>query len=446
MRNNPLIPKSKLPNLGTTIFTQMSALAQKHQAINLSQGFPDFDGPSYLHERLAYHVAQGANQYAPMTGAQALREAIADKTAEIYGYRPDDVSDITVTAGATEALYAAITALVRAGDEVICFDPSYDSYAPAVALSGGVLKRIALTPPHFRVDWQAFSALLSERTRLVILNTPHNPTATVWRQEDIEALWQAIGERGIYVLSDEVYEHICFAVEGHASVLAHPQLRERAVAVSSFGKTFHMTGWKIGYCVAPAAISAEIRKVHQYLTFCVNTPAQLALADMLRAAPEHYRALPDFYRKKRDVLVNALAQSRLKVLPCEGTYFLLIDYSAVSTLNDIEFCQWLTEKSVSPLFRSLSFAPPLSRISLYVYVSLNRNQRCWPPQSACVNCSYLTVHALENRRSAKSSCRPLICFRRRTSSASIPNSWPILLSSQPSRESSRTISDMAWIW
>ncbi len=221
MRNNPLIPKSKLPNLGTTIFTQMSALAQKHQAINLSQGFPDFDGPRYLHERLAYHVAQGANQYAPMTGAQALREAIADKTAEIYGYRPDDVSDITVTAGATEALYAAITALVRAGDEVICFDPSYDSYAPAVALSGGVLKRIALTPPHFRVDWQAFSALLSERTRLVILNTPHNPTATVWRQADIEALWQAIGEREIYVLSDEVYEHICFAVEGHASVLAH---------------------------------------------------------------------------------------------------------------------------------------------------------------------------------------------------------------------------------
>ncbi|HCM1975102.1 TPA: pyridoxal phosphate-dependent aminotransferase [Salmonella enterica subsp. houtenae serovar 47:z36:-] len=345
MRNNPLIPQSKLPSLGTTIFTQMSALAQKHQAINLSQGFPDFDGPCYLQERLAYHVAQGANQYAPMTGAQALREAIADKTAAIYGYRPDDVSDITVTAGATEALYAAITALVRAGDEVICFDPSYDSYAPAVALSGGVLKRIALVPPHFSVDWQAFSALLSERTRLVILNTPHNPTATVWRQADIEALWQAIGEREIYVLSDEVYEHICFAVEGHASVLAHPQLRERAVAVSSFGKTFHMTGWKIGYCVAPAAISAEIRKVHQYLTFCVNTPAQLALADMLRAAPEHYRALPDFYRKKRDVLVNALAQSRLKVLPCEGTYFLLIDYSAVSTLNDVEFCLWLTKEA-----------------------------------------------------------------------------------------------------
>lgn len=336
MRNNPLIPQSKLPSLGTTIFTQMSALAQKYQAINLSQGFPDFDCPRYLQERLAYYVAQGANQYAPMMGAQALREAIADKTAELYGYRPDDACDIIVTAGATEALYAAITALVREGDEVICFDPSYDSYAPAVELSGGVLKRIMLAPPHFSVDWQAFSELLSERTRLVILNTPHNPTATVWRQADIEALWQAIGEREIYVLSDEVYEHICFAAEGHASVLAHPQLRERAVVVSSFGKTFHMTGWKIGYCVAPAAISAEIRKIHQYLTFCVNTPAQLALADMLRAAPEHYRALPDFYRKKRDVLVNALAQSRLKVLPCEGTYFLLIDYSA--SVNRLQRC------------------------------------------------------------------------------------------------------------
>ncbi len=244
MSNNALIPQSKLPNLGTTIFTQMSALAQKHNAINLSQGFPDFDGPGYLQERLAWHVAQGANQYAPMTGVQALRDAIADKTAECYGYQPDANSDITVTAGATEALYAAITALVRAGDEVICFDPSYDSYAPAIELSGGVVKRVALQPPHFRPDWQAFAALLSDNTRLVILNTPHNPSATVWQKSDFAALWQAIAEHEIYVLSDEVYEHICFAGEGHVSVLAHPQLRERAVAVSSFGKTYHMTGWR----------------------------------------------------------------------------------------------------------------------------------------------------------------------------------------------------------
>ncbi|EJG2188367.1 pyridoxal phosphate-dependent aminotransferase [Citrobacter freundii] len=359
MSNNPLIPRSKLPNLGTTIFTQMSALAQQHQAINLSQGFPDFDGPLFLQERLAYHVAHGANQYAPMTGVQPLREAIADKTADLYGYKPDANSEVTITAGATEALYAAITALVRPGDEVICFDPSYDSYAPAVELSGGVVKRIALQPPSFRVDWQAFSALLSDRTRLVILNTPHNPSATVWHQADFDALWQAIKEREIFVISDEVYEHICFARQGHASVLAHSELRERAVAVSSFGKTYHMTGWKIGYCVAPAAISAELRKVHQYLTFSVNTPAQLALADMLREDPAHYRELPAFYLKKRDVLVNALRDSRLEILPCEGTYFLLVDYSAVSTLNDVEFCQWLTtEVGVAAIPLSVFCADP----------------------------------------------------------------------------------------
>ncbi|MGL4726707.1 MAG: pyridoxal phosphate-dependent aminotransferase [Scandinavium sp.] len=359
MSHNALIPQSKLPNLGTTIFTQMSALALEHQAINLSQGFPDFDGPRYLQERLAYHVSQGANQYAPMTGVPALREAIAAKTAELYGYQPDANTDITVTAGATEALYAAITALVRQGDEVICFDPSYDSYAPAVELSGGVLKRIALQPPHFRVDWDEFAALLSDRTRLVILNTPHNPSATVWQKADFDALWQAIAEREIYAISDEVYEHICFTAQGHASVLAHPQLRQRAVAVSSFGKTFHMTGWKVGYCVAPAAISAELRKVHQYLTFAVNTPAQLALADMLRNEPEHYRELPDFYRARRDVFIHALAESKLEILPCEGTYFLLADYSAISDLDDVSFCQWLTtEVGVAAIPLSVFCADP----------------------------------------------------------------------------------------
>ncbi|MDM4209208.1 pyridoxal phosphate-dependent aminotransferase [Klebsiella spallanzanii] len=354
-----MIPESKLPSLGTTIFTQMSALAQQHQAINLSQGFPDFDGPRYLQERLAYHVAQGANQYAPMTGVAALREAIVDKTEELYGYRPDANSDVTVTAGATEALYAAITALVRAGDEVICFDPSYDSYAPAIELSGGVLKRIALQPPYFRVDWQQFAGTLSDKTRLVILNTPHNPSATVWQREDFAALWQAIADREIYVISDEVYEHICFAAEGHASVLAHPQLRERAVAVSSFGKTFHMTGWKVGYCVAPAAISAELRKVHQYLTFAVNTPAQLAIADMLRSEPEHYRQLPEFYRERRDLFIDALRTSRLEILPCEGTYFLLADYSAISDLDDVSFCRWLTtEIGVAAIPLSVFCADP----------------------------------------------------------------------------------------
>lgn len=243
--------------------------------------------------------------------------------------------------------------------QVICFDPSYDSYAPAVALAGGELRRIALQPPHFRVDWRQFAAALSEKTRLVILNTPHNPSATVWQREDFAALWQAIAAREIYVLSDEVYEHICFAEGGHASVLAHPQLRERAVAVSSFGKTFHMTGWKVGYCVAPAAISAELRKVHQYLTFSVNTPAQLAIADMLREAPEHYRELPAFYRERRDLFIEALRPSRLEILPCEGTYFLLADYSAISDLDDFSFCRWLTtEIGVAAIPLSVFCADP----------------------------------------------------------------------------------------
>lgn len=339
-----LTPQSKLPTLGTTIFSQMSALAQQYQAINLSQGFPDFDGPLYLQQRLAHHVSQGANQYAPMTGVAALRQAIAEKTTELSGYQPDAANEITVTAGATEALYAAITALVRAGDEVICFDPSYDSYAPAVALAGGEMKRLTLQPPVFAVDWQAFNQLLSPRTRLVILNTPHNPSATVWQQSDFAQLWQAIAQHEIYVLSDEVYEHICFDAAGHASVLAHPQLRQRALAVSSFGKTFHMTGWKVGYCVAPAALSAELRKVHQYLTFSVNTPAQHALADMLRHQPQHYHQLPQFYQARRDRFINALSGSRLKILPCSGTYFLLADYSAISDLDDVDFCHWLTKE------------------------------------------------------------------------------------------------------
>ncbi|OON36453.1 methionine aminotransferase [Izhakiella australiensis] len=342
MSKTPLIPQSKLPALGTTIFTRMSALAQQHNAINLSQGFPDFDGPDYLKQRLAYHVSSGANQYAPMTGVAPLRAAIASKTQRLYDYLPDKDSEITVTAGATEALFAAIAALVRPGDEVICFDPSYDSYGPAIELAGGIIKRLTLQPPAFRVDWAAFSALLSPRTRLVILNTPHNPSATVWQADDYAALWQAIAGQEIYVLSDEVYEHICFAPQGHNSVLAHPALRERAVVVSSFGKTFHMTGWKVGYSVAPAAISAEIRKVHQYLTFAVNTPAQLALADMLDAEPQHYLTLPEFYRARRDHFVRSLASSRFKLLPCEGTYFLLADYSAISDLDDVSFCEWLT--------------------------------------------------------------------------------------------------------
>jgi len=338
------VPESKLPALGTTIFTTMSALAQKTGAINLSQGFPDFSGPEYLQQRLAYHVQQGANQYAPMSGTVALREAISQKINRCYGCQVDSESEITVTAGATEALFAAITALIRPGDEVICFEPSYDSYAPAVQLAGGIMKNVSLLPPDFTPNWAQFSALITEKTRLVILNTPHNPTASVWQAQDFDALWQAIAAHPIFVLSDEVYEHICFDPNGHHSLLHHTDLRQRGVVVSSFGKTYHMTGWKVGYSVAPPALSNEIRKIHQYLTFSVHTPSQLALADMLTHAPEHDEQLPAFYQQRRDFLVNALQSSRFTILPCHGTYFLLLDYSAISTLNDVDFCLYLTEE------------------------------------------------------------------------------------------------------
>lgn len=335
-------PGSKLSVSGDSIFSQMTALAYQYQAINLSQGFPDFNGPEYLQQRLAWHVSQGANQYAPMIGVESLRAAIAAKTTSLYGHSPNVKSDITVTTGATEALYASITALVCSGDEVICFDPAYDSYAPAVALAGGIIKRIFLQPPEFQINWQQFASLLSPLTRLIIINTPHNTSATVWQTSDSPALWQAIAQSETYVLSDEVYEHICFTADGHVGVLALPHLRERAIVVSSFGKTFHMTGWKVGYSIAPALLSTEIRHVHQYLTFSVNTPAQLALADMLREQPAHYRELADFYRSRSDLFTQSLANSRLQLLPCHSPYFLLADYSDVSDLDDVDFCHWLT--------------------------------------------------------------------------------------------------------
>lgn len=344
MTRSAPVPESKLPALGTTIFTTMSALAQQVGAINLSQGFPDFSGPDYLQQRLAHHVANGANQYAPMSGALALREAIGQKIARCYATTVDKETDITVTAGATEALFASITALIRPGDEVICFEPSYDSYAPAVQLAGGIMKHIPLTPPDFAPDWSSFSAAISNKTRLVIINTPHNPTASVWKKQDFDALWDAIAEHPIFVLSDEVYEHICFEPQGHFSLLQHPLLRERGVVVSSFGKTYHMTGWKVGYCVSPPSLSLEIRKIHQYLTFSVHTPSQLALADMLEHAPEHDETLPAFYQQRRDFLINALQNSRFTLLPCQGTYFLLLDYSAISEMNDVDFCLYLTKE------------------------------------------------------------------------------------------------------
>lgn len=340
---------SKLPQVGTTIFTQMSALAAEHAAINLSQGFPDFPIDDALIERVAYFMRKGHNQYAPMAGVAPLREAIAAKITGMWGYTPDAAQEITITSGATEGLYAVIAALIRPGDEALVLDPAYDSYAPAVALQGGKPVHIALQYPNFRPDWEAIGNSISPRTRLIITNTPHNPTGSTWAEEDLLQLEELAIRHNLLVLSDEVYEHLIYDGRQHQSVLLRPKLRERSAAVFSFGKTFHATGWKAGYVVAPPALSAEIRKVHQYLTFSTHTPTQLALADYLQIS-ENYEQLPQFYQQKRDLFLELLKGSRFKPLPCEGTYFQLLDYSAISTRPDVEMAHWLTvEKGVAAI-------------------------------------------------------------------------------------------------
>ncbi|WP_417559665.1 methionine aminotransferase [Marinomonas sp.] len=334
---------SKLPSVGTTIFTKMSALAAEKGAINLSQGFPDFPPDSRLLERASQAILTGNNQYSPMTGLPMLREAIARLIEGHYGRKVNSNDEITVTSGASEAIFDAIAAIVHDGDEVILFDPAYDLYEPAVTLAGGVCRRVILKAPDFRPDWQAFSELLTDKTRLVIINTPHNPTGSCWLEEDVESLWQAIAQRDIYVLSDEVYEFIHFG-KSAVSVHQHPELIKRSLVVSSFGKSFHLTGWKVGYIVAPKALTVELRKVHQFVSFCTATPLQQALAEHLIAEPEASAGLSGFYQQKRDVLRNALADSRFTLLPCTGTYFQLLDYSEISDLDDVAFCEWLIDQ------------------------------------------------------------------------------------------------------
>ena len=341
--------QSKLPQVGTTIFTQMSALAAEHKAINLSQGFPDFPIDDALIERVAYFMRKGHNQYAPMAGVPPLREAIAAKIKQRFGYVPDAAQEITVTSGATEGLYAVIAALIRPGDEALVLDPAYDSYAPAVSLQGGKPVHIALQYPNFRPDWETIRNSISPRTRLIITNTPHNPTGSTWAEDDLLQLEEVVIRHNLLVLSDEVYEHLIYDERQHQSVLLRPRLRERSAAVFSFGKTYHATGWKVGYVVAPRALSTEIRKVHQYLTFSTHTPTQLALADHLQIS-ENYEQLPQFYQQKRDLFLELLKESRFKPLPCEGTYFQLLDYSAISTKPDVEMAHWLTvEKGVAAI-------------------------------------------------------------------------------------------------
>lgn len=337
-------PHSKLPHIGTTIFTLMSALAERHGAINLSQGFPDFEPPLQLVERVSQHMAEGRNQYPPMMGIAPLRERIAEKVQQLYGANVDPETQVTISSGATEALFCSIHALVHPGDEVIVFDPAYDSYEPAILLAGGSVVRIPLTSGTFRIDFNQLVTRLNSRTRLVIINTPHNPTGSLLYRDDLLQLAEVLAPYPCYVLSDEVYEHICFDPEGHASVLAIDGLKDRSMAVFSFGKTYHATGWKVGYCIAPPALTTEFRRVHQFNTFTTVTPLQWALADYMASAPEHYLGLPEFYRTKRDLFRALLQNSGFELLPCEGTYFQLADYSAVSELDDVTFSRWLTEQ------------------------------------------------------------------------------------------------------
>lgn len=358
--------ETKLPKVGTTIFTVMSQLALEHKAVNLGQGFPDFAVPQRLVDALARAMAEGRNQYAPMHGIPALRQAIAAKTARCYGRQVDADTEVTVTSGASEAIFDAVLAVVRPGEEVIVLDPCYDCYEPAIDLAGAVAVHVPLDPQDFGVDWQRVREAITPRTRMLMINSPHNPSGAMLGAADMQALAELLRDTSIVLLSDEVYEHIVFDGARHESVLRHPELAERAFVVSSFGKTYHCTGWKVGYAVAPPALTAEFRKVHQYNTFCTFAPAQFAFAEMIEHEPSHYEGLGAFYEAKRDRFREQLLGTRLKPLPVPGGYFQLVDYSQVSDLPDAEFCRWLTvEKGVAaiPLSPFYASAPQGQRLA-----------------------------------------------------------------------------------
>lgn len=357
---------SKLPNVGTTIFTRMSQLAMETGALNLSQGFPDFDGPQALRDAVGRHIAAGHNQYAPMTGLPALREQVAAKVARSYGRVVSADSEITITPGATQAIFCAVQALIRPGDEVIVFDPSYDSYEPSVELAGGCCVHVPLALPGFSIDWQRLADALTPKTRLIILNTPHNPSGALISRTELDQLAALIRGRDIYLISDEVYEHLVFDGVAHVSVVAHDELYQRALVVSSFGKSYHVTGWKTGYVVAPPALSAELRKVHQYVSFCGVTPLQWALADYMAEHPEHVEQLPAFYQAKRDLFCDLLADSRLRFTRAAGTFFQLVDYSAIRPdLDDVAMAEWLTrEQGVAAIPISVFYQTPPADLRL----------------------------------------------------------------------------------
>ena len=367
---------SKLPNVGTTIFTRMSQLAVETGALNLSQGFPDFDGPQALRDAVGRHIAAGHNQYAPMTGLPALREQVAAKIARSYGRMVSADTEVTIVPGATQGIFCAIQAVIQSGDEVIVFDPSYDSYEPSVELAGGRCVHVPLALPNFAIDWQRLQDALSDKTRLIILNSPHNPSGALISRAELDQLAILIRERDIYLVSDEVYEHLVFDGIQHASVLAHEELYQRAFVVSSFGKTYHVTGWKTGYVVAPPALSAELRKVHQYVSFCGVTPLQWALADYMAEHPEHVEELPAFYQAKRDLFCDLLAGSRFTFTRAAGTYFQLVDYSAIrSDLDDVAMAEWLTrEHGVAAIPVSVFYQSPPADLRLVRFCFAKREE------------------------------------------------------------------------
>jgi methionine aminotransferase len=332
---------SRLPNVGTTIFTVMSALAQQHNAVNLGQGFPDFDCDPRLLDAVDKAMRAGLNQYPPMAGVPVLREAVAAKVAALYGHRYDPATEITITAGATQGILTIILATVHPGDEVIVLDPCYDSYEPNIKLAGGVAVHVPLMPGSFEPDFALIRAAITPRTRAIIVNTPHNPSATVWTEAQMRSLADLLRDTDIIVIADEVYEHMMFDGQLHQSVARFPELAQRGFIVSSFGKTYHVTGWKVGYVAAPAALMAEFRKVHQFNVFTVNTPMQHGLAAFM-ADPAHHLGLPAFYQRKRDLFRDGLSRTRFRLLPSQGSYFQCVDYSAVSDLGEEAFCRWLT--------------------------------------------------------------------------------------------------------
>jgi methionine aminotransferase len=335
--------KTKLPEWGTSIFTVMSSMAIEYKAINLAQGFPDFNCDAELLELVGYYQKKGFNQYAPMQGVPILRKAISDKIEKLYNKRYDPDKEITVTSGATQALYTAITSVVKKGDEVIIFEPVYDSYVPDILSNGGIPVYIPLNPRDYSYDWEKVRAKISSRTKAIVINSPHNPTGSLISEEDIKELENIVKGTDILIISDEVYEHITFDGNKHLSLASSEILSKRTFVISSFGKTYHTTGWKMGYCAAPENLTKEFRKMHQFIVFSSNTPIQYAYADFMKQE-ERYLSLGNFYQQKRDLFLNEIAESKFKLKSCDGTYFQLLDYSSISDKLDIEFAEYLTKE------------------------------------------------------------------------------------------------------